>query len=306
MVYTVTMNPSLDYIVSVDGFLAGSVNRTCAEHIFAGGKGINVSMVLKNLGYESIALGFLAGFTGEKIAELLKQDGIRQDFIMLPEGFSRINVKIRSDEESEINGKGPVPDGASAEKLYRKLDQLKAGDFLVLAGSIPAGMQPSAYTDIMHRLKGRGLHIVVDASGSLLRDVLPCHPFLVKPNHEELGELFGARISTRREAAGYAQELRKQGADNVLVSMAGMGAVLAAEDGCIYESEAPKGHLRNSVGAGDSMVAGFIAGFLESGDYRTAFRLGLCTGSASAFSEHLAAREDVLSLFRAQFSDSAI
>lgn len=296
MIYTVTFNPSLDYIVSVDDFTCGIVNRTTDEIIFPGGKGINVSMVLKNLGFENTALGFLAGFTGNRIQELLEEKGVRTDFISVENGISRINVKLRSNEETEINGQGPAIAEMDIEKLYEKLDTLSDGDILVLAGSIPDVMPGSMYMDIMKHLQNKDLKIVVDATKDLLVNVLQYHPFLIKPNNHELGEIFGVKIENKADVITYAKKMQEKGARNVLVSMAGDGAVLVAEDGSIFRSEAPKGKVVNSVGAGDSMVAGFIAGYLENGSYEKAFQMGVCTGSASAFSEELATKAEVIAL----------
>ena len=296
MIYTVTLNPSLDYIVTVDAFSCGIVNRTKDEKIFPGGKGINVSMVLKNLGYENTALGFLAGFTGEKLQSLLKERGVSTDFISVGKGISRINVKLRSDEETEINGQGPVIQESDIQKLYQKLDLLKDGDILVLAGSIPDAMPKSLYMDIMDYLKDKDLKIVVDATNYLLLNVLQYRPFLIKPNNHELGEIFGVKIDRKEDVILYAKKLQEKGARNVLVSMAGKGAVLVAEDGTVLKARAPEGKLKNSVGAGDSMVAGFIAGYLKSGKYIDAFKMGVCTGSASAFSEELATKAEVTAL----------
>ncbi|MEE3480993.1 MAG: 1-phosphofructokinase [Lachnospiraceae bacterium] len=293
MIYTVTFNPSLDYIVSVEHFETGKVNRTSKELMFPGGKGINVSLVLKNLGHDSTALGFMAGFTGKEIERLLDDRQVHSDFIPVAEGISRINVKLRSDEESEINGMGPGIGQAEIDKLYGKLDALKDGDILVLAGSIPSVMPETMYKDIMERLQGRGIRIVVDATKDLLHMVLPLHPFLVKPNNHELGEIYGVTLTTKEEVMPYAKRMQSEGAVNVLISMAGDGALLVAEDGKVYESLPPKGKVKNSVGAGDSMVAGFIAGYLKSSSYEEAFYTGLCTGSASAFSDNLATREEV-------------
>lgn len=293
MIYTVTFNPSIDYIVSVEGFKEGIVNRTSKELMFPGGKGINVSMVLSNLGFENTALGFLAGFTGEKIQDLLTENGVNADFIKVSEGISRINVKIRSDKESEINGMGPEIQQADIESLYDKLDKLQAGDILVLAGSIPSVMPETMYSDIMERLQGRDIKIIVDATRDLLVNVLKYKPFLVKPNNHELGEIYGVTLNTREEVVPYGKKMQEAGARNVLISMAGEGAVLIAEDGQVYMSPCPKGKVKNSVGAGDSMVAGFIAGYLDSGDYKEALRKGLLTGSASAFSDNLATKEEV-------------
>ena len=246
MIYTVTFNPSLDYIVSVDNFTCGIVNRTTDEIIFPGGKGINVSMVLKNLGFENTALGFLAGFTGNRIQDLLEEKGVRADFISVEKGISRINVKLRSNEETEINGQGPAIAEADIKKLYEKLDTLSDGDILVLAGSIPDVMPGSMYMDIMRHLQNKDLKIVVDATKDLLVNVLQYHPFLIKPNNHELGEIFGVKIESKADVITYAKKMQEKGARNVLVSMAGDGAVLVAEDGSIFQSEAPKGKVVNS------------------------------------------------------------
>ena len=297
MIYTVTFNPSLDYIVTVDNFTTGRVNRTTTEFMYPGGKGINVSIVLKNLGYDNIALGFEAGFTGEEIIRRINDMGIIHDFIHVDSGLSRINVKIRSYNESEINGQGPAIEADDhINKLYQRFDKLKNGDILVLAGSIPTVMPDSMYMDIMKYLKGRNIKIVVDATKDLLVNVLEYGPFLIKPNNHELGEIFGVELKTRDEVVEYAKRLQKMGAVNVLVSMAGEGAVLVAEDGSIFKTPAPKGVVKNSVGAGDSMVAGFIAGYLNSGNYVEAFKMGVCTGSASAFSDKLATKAEVEAL----------
>lgn len=296
MIYTVTFNPSLDYIVSVDNLKLGEVNRTTKEIMFPGGKGINVSLVLRNLGYESTALGFYAGFTGREIIRLLDEQQIPSRFIEVKKGISRINVKVKSNEESEINGMGPGIDDADIKKLYSKLDKLTDDDILVLAGSIPSVMPETMYSDIMERLSGKKLRIVVDATKDLLRNVLIYHPFLVKPNNHELGEIYGVTLNTRESVIPYARKLQEEGARNVLISMAGEGAVLLTENGDVYQSEAPKGTVTNSVGAGDSMVAGFLAGYLASGDYEQAFYMGVCTGSASAFSEGMATKEAVQNL----------
>ena len=293
MIYTVTFNPSLDYIVSVDHFKAGTVNRTNAELLFPGGKGINVSIVLSNLGLQSIALGFTAGFTGAEIEARLADYGVKSDFIHIDEGLSRINVKLRSDEETEINGMGPVISDDALEKLYQKLDNLNAGDVLVLAGSIPSSMPSDIYQRIMARLQEKDIQIIVDATKDLLVNVLKYHPFLIKPNNHELGEIFGVTLSTDDEIAEYAKKLQEKGARNVLVSMAGDGALLLTEDGQIMRHAAPKGKVKNSVGAGDSMVAGFITGYSQSGNMNDAFLMGLCTGSASAFSDNLATGDEV-------------
>ena len=296
MIYTVTFNPSLDYIVSVDNFELGKVNRTSKEIINPGGKGINVSILLKNLGHTSCALGFMAGFTGEEIAARVREAGVVSNFIKVQNGISRINVKLRAQEESEINGMGPKIEDEDIKKLYTQLDELKDGDILVLAGSIPSVMPGTIYSDIMEHLQGRNIKIVVDATKDLLTNVLKYRPFMIKPNNHELGEIFGVTLKTREEVVPYAKKLQEQGARNVLVSMAGEGAVLLDENGEVYKTEAPKGKVLNSVGAGDSMVAGFIAGYMDSGSYEKAFYLGVCTGSASAFSEGMATKEKVKEL----------
>ena len=296
MIYTVTFNPSLDYIVTVNDFRMGVVNRTSREILFPGGKGVNVSMVLKNLGCESTALGFAAGFTGQELTRLLEEKGITADFIHVKNGTSRINVKLRAQKETEINGQGPRIAGEDIQRLYKKLDGLQDGDILVLAGSIPDTMPGSMYMDIMQHLQDKKLNIVVDATKDLLVNVLPYRPCLIKPNNHELGEIFHAIITDKDEVVRYAKALQEKGARNVLVSMAGEGAVLVTEDGKEYRTEAPKGTVVNSVGAGDSMVAGFLYGYLTEGDYEKAFRYGVCTGSASAFSEELATKEEVFAL----------
>ncbi len=298
MIYTITFNPSLDYIISCENFRLGETNRVTKEQMFPGGKGINVSIVLSNFGLDTTALGFLAGFTGEEIKRLIVEKGIKNEMIPISTGFSRINVKLKSKEESELNGMGPVIDDEAIAKLYAKLDLLTSSDILCLAGSIPSSMPSTIYSDIMKHLEGRGIRIVVDATKDLLMNVLKYKPFLIKPNNHEIGELFGVRLTKREEVVPYARQLQQKGAVNVLVSMAGEGAVLIDENGEVYQSEAPKGTVVNSVGAGDSMVAGFIYGYLKYGSYSEAFRYGLATGSASAFKEELASPEDVEELYR--------
>ncbi len=297
MIYTVTFNPSLDYIVRVENFTLGTVNRTYYENILPGGKGINVSIVLKNLGHESTALGFMAGFTGREIEARLAGYGVASDFINVKEGLSRINVKMKSNEESEINGQGPKITEENIEELYAKLDSLKSGDTLVISGSIPNTLPDDMYERIMSRLEGRGIEIVVDATRDLLVNVLKYHPFLIKPNNHELGEIYGVTLATQDEVIPYAKKLQEEGARNVLISMAGEGAVFISEKGDVLKSPAPKGKVVNSVGAGDSMVAGFLTGYMDNdGDYEKAFKMGLCTGSASAFSPDLATRPEVEAL----------
>jgi len=297
MIYTVTFNPSLDYIVSVDDFKLGLTNRTSSELILPGGKGTNVSTVLKNLGFESTALGFVAGFTGNEIVKRLNDMGIKSDFISIENGISRINLKLKSIDGTEINGAGPDISEEKVNELMDKLNQLKEGDVLVLAGSIPSSMSDNIYRDIMADLKDRGVMIVVDATKDLLLNVLEYHPFLIKPNNHELGEIFNVKLTTREEVIPYGRKLQEKGARNVLVSMAGEGAVLIAEDGQVFDAPAPKGKLINGVGAGDSMVAGFVAGWIEKQDYEYAFHMGVASGSASAFSENLATKEEIINVY---------
>ena len=298
MIYTVTFNPSLDYIVSIKDFELGKTNRTVAEQMLAGGKGINVSTVLKNLGINNVALGFVAGFTGREIERMAKESGIICNFITLEQGCSRINVKMKDFDGTEINGMGPVIGEDAVEQLKRQLRRLVQGDTLVLAGSIPSCMSDSIYRDIMSELKDKGINFVVDATKDLLLNVLEFHPFLIKPNNHELGEIFGVELKTRESVVPYAKKLQEMGARNVLVSMAGEGAVLLDEEQNVYALPAPKGTLVNAVGAGDSMVAGFIAGWTQTQDSYHAFKMGVSAGSASAFSEILATKEDVERVYR--------
>ncbi|MCI8320392.1 MAG: 1-phosphofructokinase [Dorea sp.] len=298
MIYTVTFNPSLDYIVEVDDFKLGLTNRTGSELLLPGGKGINVSTVLMNLGIESTALGFTAGFTGEEVVRRLQKMGVNNGFIWIDEGFTRINLKLRSIDGTEINGMGPKISEEKVKLLMDKLDALGKGDVLFLSGSIPASMPDDAYQKIMEMLDGRGVYIAVDATKELLLNVLPYHPFLIKPNNHELGEIFNTQLRTRESVVPYAQKLQEMGAQNVLVSMAGEGAVLIGADGNVYEAPAPKGTLVNGVGAGDSMVAGFMAGYMEKQDYRYAFHMGIAAGSASAFSEYLATKPEIEKVYR--------
>lgn len=296
MIYTVTFNPALDYVVRLPAFEPGAVNRTESEDIQLGGKGINVSCVLGQLGFKSVALGFVAGFTGEAVEAGLARRGVSADFIRLPEGLTRINVKIKASVETEINGRGPAIPAGALEELFRKLERLAAGDVLVLAGSIPASLPSDIYQRILARLAPKGVLCAVDATGELLVKVLPYKPFLIKPNNHELGEIFGRTLSTDEEIVECARLLQQKGARNVLVSMAGDGALLLDEGGNVHRLEAFKGKVKNSVGAGDSMVAGFVAGWLEKGDYAWALRLGSACGSATAFSDTLATRTEIESL----------
>ena len=298
MIYTVTFNPAIDYVIKVDNLTLGEINRTTREYIFCGGKGINVSHVLANLGMESVGLGFIAGFTGDVIEKGAKELGFAPDFIRVREGMTRINVKVKSNEESEINGMGPVIHDDELQKMYEKLDELQDGDVLILAGSIPATLPSDVYEKIMERLQEKDIRIVVDATKDLLLNVLKYHPFLIKPNNHELGEMFGVVLKTNDEIVEYAKKLQEKGARNVLISMAGEGAVLVAEDGQVFDKPAPKGHLVNAVGAGDSMVAGFMAGWMDKQDYEHAFCMGIASGSASAFSEYLATKSEIEAIYK--------
>ena len=292
MIYTVTFNPALDYVLHLDNLVVGAINRTKTEQIVNGGKGINVSTVLKNLGVDNTALGFCAGFTGEAIEKGINADGVKTDFVHLKNGFSRINVKIRAQEDTDINGQGPEIKDEDIEKLFLKLDSLTQGDILVLAGSIPSTLPKDIYERILKRMDGKGVKAVVDATGELLVNVLKYHPFLIKPNNDELGEIFGRTLETDEEIIEYAQRLREMGAENVLVSMGGAGAILVTADGC-YKRGTAKGKVVNTVGAGDSMVAGFLYGYLESGNYEYALKTGTAAGGATAFTVGIATKAEI-------------
>ena len=297
MVYTVTLNPAIDYVVHTDEMKLGEVNRSTKETMYFGGKGINVSIVLKELGIKSKALGFVAGFIGDAIEKGMKAMGIETDFVRLKSGNSRINVKINAREETELNGLGPEIDECELDALFAKLAHLTDGDILILAGSIPGSLPSDIYGRILQRLSGKKIRIVVDATKDFLRNVLEYKPFLIKPNHHELGEMFGVTITSHEEIKQYAGKLQKLGAGNVLVSMAGDGALLLDENGKIHICGACKGTVKNSVGAGDSLVAGFVAG-LREGDYDYALKLGTAAGGATAFSDGLAVREKIHELLR--------
>ena len=299
MIYTVTFNPAIDYVVRLDAPLeVGEVNRARGEDCVLGGKGVNVSGVLAELGCKSVALGFVAGETGAWLERGLAKQGIATDFIHLPEGMTRINVKIKAGQETELNGAGPNIPESAMQQLEAKLDALQEGDILILAGSIPASLAQDTYERLLARLQGKGVRTVVDATRDLLVNVLKYRPFLVKPNNHELGEIVGRRLTTDAEIVAAATVLQSKGARNVLVSMAGDGALLLDEKGCTHRIGCPKGQVINSVGAGDSMVAGFVAGYLQSGDYNTALRLGTACGSATAFSLGLAKKADIEKLLR--------
>lgn len=295
MIYTVTFNPAIDYVVHTDDMKTGSVNRSSKEEIYFGGKGINVSWVLSELGIKSKALGFVAGFTGKAIEDGIKAKGIETDFVHLEKGFSRINVKIKSSEETELNGQGPVITDEAIKELYSKLDKLENGDTLILAGSIPNTLPSDIYEKILEYISSKDIKIVVDATKDLLLKVLKFKPFLIKPNNHELGEMFGIELKTKEEIIKYARRLKDMGAVNVLISMAGDGAILIDKDDNVHTCGVCKGKVKNSVGAGDSMVAGFVAGSAD-GDYEYALKLGTASGGATAFSDGLATKDEIFRL----------
>lgn len=296
MIYTVTFNPSIDYIVSMNDFSIGKTNRTTGEIIYPGGKGINVSTVLTNLGIPNIALGFIAGFTGDEIHRLTKKRGILCDFIKLPNGNNRINVKLKDYDGTEINGNGPIIENQYLQELLNQIQRLKEGDTLVLAGSIPNSLPSSIYQIIMEELKEKNINIVVDATKELLMNALSYRPFLIKPNKHELEEIFDMKISSKEEAIRYARHLQRQGARNVIVSLSSNGAIFVSEEGESFESDVPPGNLINAVGSGDSMIAGFLAGWETTHNYKYAFQMAVASGSASAYSEELATKEEITNL----------
>lgn len=298
MIYTVTFNPSLDYVIQVDDFQADRVNRTSTENVYPGGKGNNVAVIAANLGQKTRALGFKAGFTGEAMEQMLRDYGCDTDFIALDEGLTRINVKVKSDDEFEINGQGPKIPDEKIEALYGQLDALQEDDILALSGSIPNTLPSDMYERILARMEGKGVRISVDAEKDLLLNVLKYHPFLIKPNNHELGEMFGVTLHTDEEIVTYARKLQEMGARNVLISMAGDGAILVAENGEVQKMLPPKGTVVNSVGAGDSMVAGFLVGYLETGSYAHALAQGTAAGSATAFTSWLATKEQIDALWQ--------
>lgn len=311
MIYTVTFNPAIDYVMRMDTLLLGEINRSASEAIYYGGKGINVSMVLKELEISSVALGFVAGFTGLAIAEEVRKAGIETDFVLLKDGCSRINVKIKAGQETDINGQGPCITSEAMDEFFEKLERLEEGDTLILAGSIPASLPKDIYEKILDYIRDKRVRVVVDATGELLYRVLKYKPFLVKPNHYELGELFGVTIETGEDAEKYARKLQELGARNVLVSMSDKGAILVSEEGDTYFCGVCKGEIRNSVGAGDSMVAGFLAGLCgndfaenESGavfqacNYEYALKLGTAAAGATVFSDGLAEKALIETLFQ--------
>ncbi|MBQ4527794.1 MAG: 1-phosphofructokinase [Clostridia bacterium] len=303
MIYTLTLNPAIDYVLYSPECIPGEINRSENEKIYPGGKGINVSAILKELGMQSVALGFCAGYTGTMLYEMLKSENIDSDFVMLPEGMTRINVKIKSKLETDINANAPHVNSVSLEKLFKKLDLMVDGDTLVLAGSVPKSLSPTIYCDIMALFKRKNIRFVVDATKDTLIASLKYKPFLIKPNNFELCEIFGKNLENTHEIVAAAKELQKKGAQNVLVSLGSNGAILVCDDGNVYMSDAPKGKVINTTGAGDSMVAGFLAGYSKTEDYSYALKLGLCCGSATAFSESLASKDSIESLFNQAMID---
>lgn len=301
MVYTVTLNPALDYVIKLEKVRTDDINRTDGEEIYYGGKGINVSVVLTQLGIENTALGFLGGFTGEKLEQMLKADGISCDFNYLNGGDTRINVKIKADKEIDFNACGPKITKEDMDGFLTKLDRINDGDYLVLAGSIPKTLPNDIYERILEKVSDKAVNCAVDATGDLLKNVLKYRPFLIKPNHHELGDLFSVKIESDEDIVKYSKKLQQMGARNVLVSMAKDGAMLTDENGNVHKIGNAKGKLVNSVGCGDSMVAGFTAGYIKTADYSYALRLGSACGNATAFSEKLATKEEIESVFDAEY-----
>ncbi len=297
MIYTLTFNPSIDYVVNINSYEEGTLNRSFGEKLHVGGKGINVSLVLKALDLDSTALGFSAGFTGEVIRSALAKKEIIDDFIALNDGFSRINIKMKSQQETEINGQGPTISDDDMIKLYNKLYKLKNGDILILAGSVPSSLPSTAYSDILEKLKHKSISVIVDSSGELLTQILKYEPFLIKPNHSELNEIFGKDLRDEQEIIDCAKNLQSRGAKNVLVSLGDKGAILVTEDNRILKSGIIEGKAINTTGSGDSMVAGFISGYLKAKDFDHAFKLGVAAGIANAFSSTLPTKDEILNIY---------
>ena len=291
MIYTVTLNPSIDYVIKVDKLTTGNINRVNEEHVYPGGKGINVTRILKSLDNDNIALGFVSGFTGDYIINSLQELNLKSDFIKVKEGFTRINVKVKSEEETEINGQGPKISEEELNQFYKVIDKLVDGDILILSGSIPSCLDERLYESIMKKVEDRDIKVIVDATKNLLLNDLKYKPFLIKPNNHELAEMFNVELNSTEDVVFYARKLKEMGAQNVLISMGKDGALLVTENDEVFASSVAKGEVVNSVGAGDSMVAGFIAGYLKSNSYEEALRLGAASGGATAFSSDLATRE---------------
>ena len=306
MIYTITFNPALDYTVQVEKFEIGKINRTKSENILAGGKGLNVSIILKRLGIENTALSFIAGFTGKELERKIRQYNIETEFIETNRGYTRINVKISSleknsliqESETALNGNGPEITENDIEKLLQKIQNINSNDIVILSGNIPKCINENIYEIICKKLNEKNVLFIVDATKELLMNVLKFKPFLIKPNKEELEETFNEKIESKEEIIEHAKKLQKMGAQNVLVSLGGDGAILVTNENKEYFINAPKGKVLNTVGAGDSMVAGFIAGYEKSGEYEYAFKMGVATGSASAFSMSLATKEEVVNLLK--------
>ena len=291
MIYTVTLNPSIDYVIKVDKLTTGNINRVNEEHVYPGGKGINVTRILKSLDNDNIALGFVSGFTGDYIINSLQELNLKSDFIKVKQGFTRINVKVKSEEETEINGQGPKISEEELNQFYKVIDKLVDGDILILSGSIPSCLDERLYESIMKKVEDRDIKVIVDATKNLLLNVLKYKPFLIKPNNHELAEMFNVELNSTEDVVFYARKLKEMGAQNVLIYMGKDGALLVTENDEVFASSVAKGEVVNSVGAGDSMVAGFIAGYLKSNSYEEALRLGAASGGATAFSSDLATRE---------------
>lgn len=298
MVYTVTFNPALDYVMNVEKLSTDDINRTESEELYYGGKGINVSAILSRLNIPTVALGFTAGFTGKKLKEMLDDDGIKNDFVELNSGFTRINVKVKFGKELDINANGPEITADKIKELFLKLKKLNDGDYLVLAGSVPASLPDDLYSIILEELSGKNINIVVDTTGNQLLNVLKYKPFLIKPNHHELGEIFGQKMDTAEKITEYAKKLQEMGAVNVLVSRGGDGAVLVDGNGTVHPADAVKGTLVNSVGCGDSMVAGFIAGYISNKSYSEALKLSVASSAATAFSKELAKADEIYKIYK--------
>ncbi|MDK2802586.1 MAG: 1-phosphofructokinase [Oscillospiraceae bacterium] len=298
MIYTITFNPSIDYIMNLESFSNNSINRASSEYVNCGGKGINVSSVLTNLKLETTALGFISGFTGEYIEKTLFKEGMKTDFIKLKDGISRINVKLKSETETEINGNGPIISQEDINKLIDKIKLLKEDDILVLAGSIPSSLPKNTYETIISTLENKKIKFVVDATGELILNTLKYKPFLIKPNNHELEEIFKTKIISEEQLILNAKKLQLMGAQNVLISLAKDGAILIDQNQNVYKSSAPKGNLVNSVGAGDSMVAGFIYGYLKYKNLEDALKFGISAGTATAFTQYLATKNDIYSMYK--------
>lgn len=298
MVYTVTFNPALDYVMNVEKLSTDDINRTESEELYYGGKGINVSAILSRLNIPTVALGFTAGFTGKKLKEMLDDDGIKNDFTELNSGFTRINVKVKFGKELDINANGPEITADKIKELFMKLKKLNDGDYLVLAGSVPASLPDDLYSKILEELSGKNINIVVDTTGNQLLNVLKYKPFLIKPNHHELGEIFGQEMDTTEKITEYAKKLQEMGAVNVLVSRGGDGAVLVDGNGTVHPAAAVEGTLVNSVGCGDSMVAGFIAGYITNKSYSEALKLSVASSAATAFSKELAKADEIYKIYK--------